>query len=500
MGHPDVRYPNGTEVVPQIDLRDQFELYAGIRPIRVLPGRAHSACGPARARHRLRDRPRVHGRAVRGADREPARRRRGRPRHDAHHAGAAASGCSRRRSRSPGAGGAAAARPEGHLRRQGQRAAVDGVLPRVSFSSAPLAIPTSPPTASTSTPPRCGLVRAPWDLDVLVTENMFGDILSDLGAGLMGGMGMAPSADVGDRHAVFQPCHGTAPDIAGRGLANPTAMFLSAAMMLDWLGDRHSFVAVPSGRGGMLTSAVERAFADGTLVPVEHGGSAGTAEIADVCASGPGERSLNVRLDAASTWSCEKLGRLSDQRGATNLMLTGRRRRSSKPVGVSRPVSLIDAEDDDRIRPLIAGEQIRAGRDRCRSRAASSPASDCVSTNVRRPVLLVDREHRDAVVPAVGSIEKLARRVDQHFRGAVVGQWLLTSAGSVEIVCSAVSPPRSASRVERGDGVLQLVDHISETAAADAARDDAGRRRARRPQTAGRWPRAARSPRPTDRS
>src|SRR5690606_8523578 len=63
------------------------------------------------------------------------------------------------------------------------------------------------------------LVRAPWEFDVLVTENMFGDILSDLGAALMGGMGMAPSADIGDRQAVFQPCHGSAPDIAGRGIA-----------------------------------------------------------------------------------------------------------------------------------------------------------------------------------------------------------------------------------------------------------------------------------------
>ena len=87
------------------------------------------------------------------------------------------------------------------------------------------------------------LVRAPWDFDVLVTENMFGDILSDVGAALMGGMGMAPSADIGDDLAVFQPCHGTAPDIAGRGLANPTAMFLSAAMMLEWLGDRHGVQA-----------------------------------------------------------------------------------------------------------------------------------------------------------------------------------------------------------------------------------------------------------------
>ena len=109
---------------------------------------------------------------------------------------------------------------------------------------------------------------------------MFGDILSDLGAGLIGGMGMAPSADIGERQAVFQPCHGTAPDIAGRGLANPTAMFLSAAMMLDWLGERHD-VSSCQAAAGMLTGAVERAFADGTLVPTEHGGSAGTAAITE---------------------------------------------------------------------------------------------------------------------------------------------------------------------------------------------------------------------------
>src|SRR5207249_10950249 len=83
------------------------------------------------------------------------------------------------------------------------------------------------------------LVQRPGRFDVLVTENMFGDILSDLGAGLIGGMGMAPSADIGDRHAVFQPAHGTAPDIAGKGIANPVAAILSAGMMLDWLGRRH---------------------------------------------------------------------------------------------------------------------------------------------------------------------------------------------------------------------------------------------------------------------
>jgi 3-isopropylmalate dehydrogenase len=80
------------------------------------------------------------------------------------------------------------------------------------------------------------MVEKPGMFDVLVTENMFGDILSDLGAAMMGGLGLAPSADIGDRHAVFQPCHGSAPDIAGQARANPIAMVLSAAMMLDWLG------------------------------------------------------------------------------------------------------------------------------------------------------------------------------------------------------------------------------------------------------------------------
>ena len=77
------------------------------------------------------------------------------------------------------------------------------------------------------------LARDPNQFDVFVTENMFGDILSDLGAGLIGGMGMAPSADIGDDYAVFQPSHGTAPTLAGKGIANPIALLLAAAMMLD---------------------------------------------------------------------------------------------------------------------------------------------------------------------------------------------------------------------------------------------------------------------------
>ncbi len=107
---------------------------------------------------------------------------------------------------------------------------------------------------------------------------MFGDILSDLAAGLIGGMGLAPSGDIGDRHAMFQPCHGTAPDIAGTGRANPTAMFLSAAMMLDWLGEQRGDRTL-SEAASALENAVRAAFADGRLKPFEFGGHAGTREI-----------------------------------------------------------------------------------------------------------------------------------------------------------------------------------------------------------------------------
>jgi len=122
------------------------------------------------------------------------------------------------------------------------------------------------------------LVRQPWAYDVIVTENMFGDILSDLAAGLIGGMGFAPSGDIGERHGMFQPCHGTAPDIAGTSKANPTAMFLSAAMMLDWLDERHGYDKLTAA-ATMLENAVRSVFASGSLMPCELGGSAGTKEI-----------------------------------------------------------------------------------------------------------------------------------------------------------------------------------------------------------------------------
>jgi 3-isopropylmalate dehydrogenase len=127
------------------------------------------------------------------------------------------------------------------------------------------------------------LVQRPAQFDVLVTENMFGDILSDLAAGLIGGMGMAPSGDIGDRHAVFQPAHGTAPDIAGKGIANPIAAILSAGMMLDWLGRRHRNNDLVRG-AGIVERAVADVLAEGKTLPVDQGGSATTQAVGQAIA------------------------------------------------------------------------------------------------------------------------------------------------------------------------------------------------------------------------
>jgi len=84
------------------------------------------------------------------------------------------------------------------------------------------------------------MVMFPERFNVVVTTNLFGDILSDLAAGIVGGLGLAPSANIGDKMAVFEPVHGSAPDIAGKGIANPIAQMLSAGMMLDWLGEKQA--------------------------------------------------------------------------------------------------------------------------------------------------------------------------------------------------------------------------------------------------------------------
>ena len=105
------------------------------------------------------------------------------------------------------------------------------------------------------------LIRNPQEFDVLVTTNMFGDILSDEAAQVAGGLGIAASANIGDAFAIFEPVHGCAPDIAGTNTANPTSLLLSAAMMLDWLGrQRHDERATQASRA--LYSAVDACLAN----------------------------------------------------------------------------------------------------------------------------------------------------------------------------------------------------------------------------------------------
>ncbi len=120
-------------------------------------------------------------------------------------------------------------------------------------------------------------MQRPQSFDVIVTENMFGDILSDLAAGLVGGMGMAPSGDIGDSCAVFQPSHGTAPDIAGQGKANPIATILSAALMLDWLDHDQTRAGAK-----MIHSAVGQVMQDTKQRTVDMGGTLTTREMGDM--------------------------------------------------------------------------------------------------------------------------------------------------------------------------------------------------------------------------
>jgi 3-isopropylmalate dehydrogenase len=117
------------------------------------------------------------------------------------------------------------------------------------------------------------LVMYPELYEVIVTTNMFGDILSDVTAGLVGGLGMAPSGNVGDEMCIFEPVHGSAPDIAGKGIANPSACILSAAMMLDWLREEKA--------ADMIEAAVLRVLREGKIKTPDLGGKNNTADFAE---------------------------------------------------------------------------------------------------------------------------------------------------------------------------------------------------------------------------
>jgi len=254
MGMPNIRYPDGREIAPQLDMREQFELFAGVRPVKTHPGAPNPLADPrAQSLDFVLIRESTEGLfAGRGKTRFDGPADRPTAAHDTMTLTRSGS----ERLFEFAFRLAARRREHGH---RGEVTCVDKanvlggfyffrqVFDEIAGRHPDLA-------ADHMYVDACALnmVRRPWSFDVLVTENMFGDILSDLGAGLMGGMGMAPSADIGERHAVFQPCHGSAPDIVGRGLANPTASFLSAAMMLDWLATCMASPTVP-GPGASWT-------------------------------------------------------------------------------------------------------------------------------------------------------------------------------------------------------------------------------------------------------
>jgi 3-isopropylmalate dehydrogenase len=275
MGWPEIRYADGTEIAPQLDLRNEFGLYAGVRPVKTLPNMP-----PVLADERARKLDFVvvresteglfasRGKGTISGDHE-ARDTMVITRDACERLFDFSFDLARTRKASGGKGTVTCV----------DKANVFTSLAffRKVFDERAALNPDIDAQHAYVDATALFMVRKPWELDVLVTENMFGDILSDLGAGLMGGMGFAPSADIGDRHAVFQPCHGTAPDIAGQDKANPTAMFLSAAMMLDWLDDKHG-IPRAAAAARLIRHAVDKAFEEGVR-PFEIGGRDGTTTI-----------------------------------------------------------------------------------------------------------------------------------------------------------------------------------------------------------------------------
>ncbi|MEM0907628.1 MAG: isocitrate/isopropylmalate family dehydrogenase [Pseudomonadota bacterium] len=280
MGLPSVRKANGTEIFPQVELRFLLDLYAGVRPTRAIPGVPTPLADPRAAeidfalvRESTEGLFASVGKGVvendeRASDTQVITRatteKLSRFAFDlADHR--AARRTATRRSQVTLIDKANVFASFAFMRKVFDEVAAGRTtdVERLYVDASTLAF-----------------LGRPWLFDVIVTENMFGDILSDLAAGLVGGMGYAPSADIGDGHAVFQPAHGSAPDIAGSGKANPTAAILSGAMMLEWLGMRHDIPAMVDA-AGLIEHAVDGAFAGGGLLTAELGGTAGVREVTD---------------------------------------------------------------------------------------------------------------------------------------------------------------------------------------------------------------------------
>ncbi|MDH5390554.1 MAG: isocitrate/isopropylmalate dehydrogenase family protein [Candidatus Bathyarchaeota archaeon] len=123
-------------------------------------------------------------------------------------------------------------------------------------------------------------IRRPEYYDVVVTTNLFGDIITDMTAPIQGGLGLAPSAEVGDEHGMFRPIHGSAPKYSGKHVANPIATILSAKMLMDWLADKHDDRSAEEA-ANKIEKAVDLTLKEGKVLPQDLGGSSKTNEIGD---------------------------------------------------------------------------------------------------------------------------------------------------------------------------------------------------------------------------
>jgi 3-isopropylmalate dehydrogenase len=273
-GLPSVRYPDNTEIAPQIELRFIFDLYAGVRPARLIPGVPSPIVGADQRgidlvviRESTEGLFASMGKGV--VTHEEARETMVITRKTSERLFEFSFRLAERR-KARGKPGMLACVDKANVFKA--FAFFRGIFDEIAKRHPEVKTDRLYVDACSAM-----LVKRPWDFDVMVMENMFGDIVSDITASLIGGLGMAPSADIGDKYAVFQPCHGTAPDIMGQGKANPTGMILSAAMMLDWLADKHG-VEGAAEAGETIERAVDKVYAGG-LKPMEFGGNNGTADI-----------------------------------------------------------------------------------------------------------------------------------------------------------------------------------------------------------------------------
>jgi 3-isopropylmalate dehydrogenase len=278
-GLPDVRRPDGTEPAPQIDIREHYGLFASLRPAKLYAG------VPTRLKAERIDllviRETTEGLFAGRHDPfqpsdESMSDRLTITRKTSEKLFELAFAQARARRRSLGTPGHVTLLDKANVLRSNAflRKVFDEVAARhPDIGSARIYIDAG----------AMMFVTNPERYDVVVTENVFGDITSEIAAGIVGGLGVAPSADVSDQHAVFQPSHGTAPDIAGRGVANPVATILSAAMMLDWLAEKKKDSRCEAAAAA-IRSAVAKVLASGPRT-ADIGGTARTAQVTRAIAS-----------------------------------------------------------------------------------------------------------------------------------------------------------------------------------------------------------------------